>query len=306
MNQVPAALDPSAAFQTGGPPGAPGLGVALPERVVTSAEVAERLGVDEHWVVSRTGIRERRWLRDDERLADLAVAAAEQALQGSGPHIPHVDLVIVATCSPEDQIPGLGPEVAARVGAAAGFDVNAACTGFLVALSLASAHVESGRAESVLVIGAERLSSLLDPAERGTAALFGDGAGALLVTESRLGPVTLRSDHHRNHLFARDGRLRMAGTEVFKHAVNRMAEAAEGVDADRYVFHQANARITAAVGRRLGLDSDRVVDCIETVGNLSAASLPVALAHADPQPGERLLLCAFGAGFTWGSAVLTW
>ncbi len=214
--------------------------------------------------------------------------------------------MIVATCSPEDQIPGLGPEVAARVGATMGFDINVACTGFLTALALAAGQIESGRAESVLVIGAERLSSLLDPAERGTAALFADGAGALLVTESRLGPVTLRSDHHRDELFATNGRLSMAGTEVFKHAVNRMSEAAAGVDADLYVFHQANARITAAVGRRLGLDSDRVVDCIETVGNVSAASLPIALAHANPQPGDRVLLCAFGAGFTWGSAVLTW
>jgi 3-oxoacyl-[acyl-carrier-protein] synthase-3 len=281
-----------------------GLGIALPEQVVTSAEVAERLGLTEDWIVSRTGIRERRWLREDESLADLATLAARRALNGATP-----DLVIVATCSPDDLLPALAVTVAERVGASAGFDVNAACTGFLLGLQLAAAQIESGRAESVLVIGAERLSRLIDPADKQTAALFADGAGALLVTEPRLGPVLLRSEDRRDLLFAdrTSGRITMAGSDVFKHAVNRMSEAALAVadpaTIDRFVLHQANGRITKAVARRLDVDP---VDCIETVGNVSAASLPIALAEANPQPGERILLAAFGAGFVWGAGVLTW
>jgi 3-oxoacyl-[acyl-carrier-protein] synthase-3 len=288
--------------------GVRGLGIALPERVVPNAVIAERLGVTEDWITSRTGIQERRWLRDVETLADLATLAAERALDGVQP-----DLVIVATCSPDDLIPALSTEVAGRVGAGAGIDINAACTGFLAALQLAAGQLESGRAESVLVVGAERLSRMLDPDDKGTAALFADGAGALLLTESRLGPVVLRSEPQRDLLFAtrERGVVEMAGSDVFKHAVNRMTEATLAVadpleDIDLFVYHQANARITRAVGRRLGLDPDRVVDCIERVGNVSAASLPIALAAAQPRDGDRVLLSAFGAGFVWGAAVLQW
>jgi 3-oxoacyl-[acyl-carrier-protein] synthase-3 len=310
-----------------------GLGIALPERVVANAPIAERLGVDDEWIVSRTGIRERRYLNPGDTLADLATAAAERALQGVRP-----DLVIVATCSPDDLLPGVAVRVAERVGGRAGFDINAACTGFLAALQIAAGQLESGRAESVLVIGAEKLSQMLDPDDKGTAALFADGAGALLLTDtdggpasggplrpsprfrsrgrlrhpSRLGPVVLRSEDHRDLLYVpRDtGMVSMAGSEVFKHAVNRMTEATLAVlpelDADLYVYHQANARITKAVGRRLGLDPARVVDCVERYGNVSAASIPLALASAQPSPGDRILLSAFGAGFTWGAGVLTW
>lgn len=283
-----------------------GLGVALPDTVIPNAPIARRLGVDEEWIVSRTGIRERRHLAPGERLADLATLAAERALDGVRP-----DLVIVATCSSDDVLPAVATEVAQRVGAQAGFDVNAACTGFLVGLSLAASQLESGRAESVLVVGAEHLSQLMDPGDRATAAIFADGAGALLLTESRLGPVLLRSEDHRGLLYvARDeGLVHMAGADVFKHAVDRMCEAALAVgidDVDLFVFHQANARIVRAVGRRLGLDPAKVVDCIERYGNVSAASLPLALHAAQPRPGDRVLLCAFGAGFTWGAGVLEW
>lgn len=284
----------------------PGLGVAVPDRVVPNGPIAKRLGVDEDWIVSRTGIRERRWLAPGERLADLATRAAERALDGVRP-----DLVIVATTSADDAIPALAPEVASRVGARAGLDVNAACTGFLAGLSLAAGQLESGRAESVLVVGAEHLSAMLDPDDRGTAAIFADGAGAVLLTPDRLGPVVLRSEHHRDLLYAtrRENVVRMAGSDVFRHAVERMSQVAMEVgidDVDLFVFHQANARIVKAVGRRLGLDPDRVVDCIERYGNVSAASLPLALHEAQPAPGDRILLCAFGAGFVWGAGVLTW
>jgi 3-oxoacyl-[acyl-carrier-protein] synthase III len=297
-----------------------GLGAAVPERVVANAPIAERLGVEEDWIVSRTGIRERRWLRDDETLADLATAAAERAL-GSAT----ADLVIVATTSPDDLIPALAPEIAGRVGATAGFDVNAACTGFLTAIALAAGQIESGRAESVLVIGAERLSAMLDPADKGTAAIFADGAGAMLLTAmaggSSLAPVVLRSEAQRDLLYAtrESGRIAMAGQDVFRHAVTRMTEATHAAleragtvhdDIDLFVYHQANSRIVRAVGQRLGLDPARVVDCIETYGNVSAASLPLALATARDQgrlfPGARVLLSAFGAGFVWGAVVLEW
>lgn len=295
-----------------------GLGIAVPGTVVANAPIAERLGVTEDWIVSRTGIRERRWLSADETLADLAAAAAERALDGVRP-----DVVIVATTSPDDLIPALAPQIASRVGAGVGLDVNAACTGFLAGLQLGAAQLESGRAASVLVVGAERLSKLLDPDDRGTAAIFADGAGALLLDGDgpRLGPVVLYSEDQRDLLYATraDGRIVMAGSDVFKHAIARMTEATHAAleragltldDIDLFAFHQANSRITRAVGQRLGLDPARVVDCIETYGNVSAASLPLALASARDDgrlvPGARVLLCAFGGGFVWGAGVLEW
>ena len=287
-----------------------GLGVAVPDQVVPNAPIAARLGVDGDWIVSRTGIRERRWLRDGERLADLAVTAAERALNGAT-----ADVVIVATTSADDLIPALAAEVASRVGARVGYDVNAACAGFLTGLELASALLESGRAASVLVLGAEHLSQMLDPDDRGTAAIFADGAGALLVTVDapRIGRIVLHSEDQRELLYATraDGRVVMAGSDVFKHAVNRMVEVTREVcddlDAiDLFVYHQANSRIVQAVGRRLALDPAKEVDCIERYGNVSAASLPLALAEAGVEPGMRVLLCAFGGGFVWGAGELTW
>lgn len=295
-----------------------GLGVAVPDQIVPNASIAERLGVSEDWIVSRTGIRERRWLRPEESLADLATAAAERALDGVRP-----DLVIVATCSPDDLIPALAPIVADRVDAGVGIDINAACTGFLAALNLAAAQLESGRADSVLVVGAERLSQLLDPDDRGTAAIFGDGAGALLLNADgpKLGRVILRSETQRDLLFAtrESGLVEMVGQEVFKHAVTRMTEATHDAlaevdvlldEIDLFVYHQANRRIVRAVGQRLGLDPAKVVDCVESNGNVSAASLPLALATARDDgrlcAGARVLLSAFGAGFVWGAGVLEW
>ena len=286
---------------------ATGLGVAVPDQVVPNAPIAARLGVTDDWIVSRTGIRERRWLRDGETLADLATLAAERALDGVRP-----DMVIVATCSADDLIPSLSAQVAERVGATVGIDINVACTGFLAGLQLGAAQLESGRADSVLVIGAEHLSQMLDPDDKGTAAIFADGAGALLLRPGQLGPVVLRSEDRRDMLFAtrERGIVEMAGSDVFKHAVSRMVEATLAVtdpdEIDLFVYHQANSRIVRAVGSRLGLDPAKVVDCIETFGNVSAASLPLALAQAEPSPGDRVLLCAFGAGFVWGAAVLTW
>jgi 3-oxoacyl-[acyl-carrier-protein] synthase III len=303
-----------------------GLGTALPPTVVGNDVVAERIGKDPDWILQRTGIRERRVIEPGGKLAPLATEAAQNALDDAGIGAGDVDLVLAATCSADDQLPALAVDVAGRLGAgrAAGLDLGAACTGFLGGLQLGSSVLEAGRADTVLVIGAEYLSSIVDPYDKRTAMLFADGAGAAVLTRtdgpSELGPVVLRSEPQRDFLYAEHGgNVVMEGQEVFKHAVHRMSEAthealaAAGTtleDIDLFVYHQANSRIVSAVGRRLGLDPDRVVDCIAELGNVSAASLPLALASARDDgrlvEGTRVLISAFGAGFVWGAAVVDW
>jgi 3-oxoacyl-[acyl-carrier-protein] synthase-3 len=300
------------------------VGVALPARVVPTSEIAARLGVTERWIESRTGVYERRAATDGDRLCDLAAAAGRDALERSGVGPDSLDLVIVATCTADRPVPATAPLVAGLLGAtrAGAFDVNAACTGFLTALDLASAQVESGRAERVLVIGADLMSRLVDPDDRRTAALFGDGAGALLVDDAQIGPTVMhadaggapyiRSSYERASLY-------MDGHETFKAAVSRLSEVTLKAlasselllaDIDLFVYHQANARILTAVGERLALPPDRVVNAIGTLGNTSAASIPLALAAAERdgslRPGARVLLAAFGAGFTWAATTMTW
>jgi 3-oxoacyl-[acyl-carrier-protein] synthase-3 len=304
-----------------------GLGTALPDTVVTNDEVAARIGKDAEWIRTRTGISNRRVLAADERLSGLAARAAEAALADAGVAAEDLDLVLLATASGDDIFPAVAAEVCGLIGAhrAAGLDVSAACTGFLSCLQLAGGLLEAGRVSAVLVIGAEKLSALTDPADKRTAMLFADAAGAMVLTRTdapgELGPVVLRTDAQRDLLYAdRDRqRIEMDGHEVFKHAVARMTEAtnealaASGVapaDVDLFVYHQANARIVRSVGQRLGLDPQRVVDAIADVGNVSAASLPLALAAARADgrlvPGTRVLLSAFGAGFVWGAALVEW
>jgi 3-oxoacyl-[acyl-carrier-protein] synthase-3 len=304
-----------------------GLGLALPPTVVGNDEIGARIGKDSAWIVQRTGIHRRRMLAPGEKLAPLAADAGRAALADAGLAPKDVDLVLVATCSPDDLIPSLSPQVAGEIGCggAGALDVGAACTGFLAGLQLGGSMLEAGRADTVLVIGAERLSHFTDPEDRRTAMLFADAAGAAVLTRSaapgELGPVILRSEAQRDLLFATHARglIEMEGQEVFKHAVARMTEAThEALEAagttleeiDLFVYHQANSRIVGAVGRRLGLDPERVVDCIEEYGNVSAASLPLALARAREDgrlpDGARVLVSAFGAGFVWGAAVIDW
>jgi 3-oxoacyl-[acyl-carrier-protein] synthase III len=304
-----------------------GLGIAVPDDVVGNEAVAEAIGKDVEWIVSRTGIHERRWLPKGAKLAPLAAQAAEAALADAGMSAGDIDLVLVATASPDDIIPALAPIVAGQIGAgrAAGIDLNAACTGFLSGLQIGASMLEAGRAEAVLVIGAEHLSRFLDQHDKRTAMLFADAAGAAVLTRtdgpSELGPVILRSEPQRDFLYAThdDCVIVMEGQEVFKHAVARMTEATHQAlaaaqvtldDIDLFVYHQANARIIASVGRRLGIAPERVVDCISGYGNVSAASLPLALAFAREDgrlvDGSRVLISAFGAGFIWGAAVLDW
>jgi 3-oxoacyl-[acyl-carrier-protein] synthase III len=304
-----------------------GLGCALPERIVPNAEISPAIGVADDWIERRTGIRERRYAEPGARLPELAAAAGRAALVDAGVDGEQVDLVIVASCSQDSVMPNAAPQVAHSVGAqhAAAFDVGSACTGFLAALGAARGMLASGAAQTALVIGAEIMSRHVDPHDRNTAALFGDGAGAIVATAGGagdIGPVVLGSDGSHSELVVADREtqlLAMDGHETFKQAVRRLAEAslsaAEAAavplgELDLYVYHQANTRILASLAERLGLDRGKVVDAIATVGNTSAASVPLALEQARRdgrlRPGMRVLLGAVGSGFTWGASVVEW
>jgi 3-oxoacyl-[acyl-carrier-protein] synthase-3 len=304
-----------------------GLGVAVPETVVTNAPIAARLGIDEDWIVRRTGISERRVAAAEQPLFELAASAGERALAAAGASAADLDLVLVATTSNDELMPGASPRVAAALGAerAGAIDLNAACTGFVSGLALGCAQIESGRAERVLLVGADMMTRLTDPDDRGTAAVFADGAGAVLLRaseEGRIGPVVLGSDGASAELIytpKATEKTVMQGHETFRHACDRMCEAtlaaaaAAGVelaDLDLFVYHQANARILRSVGERLELPEERVVNSIEHYGNTSAASVPLALEDArlagTLEDGARVLIAAFGAGFTWGGTVVEW
>jgi 3-oxoacyl-[acyl-carrier-protein] synthase-3 len=304
-----------------------GLGSALPQRIVPNDEITPAIGVEPDWIVRRTGIRERRYAERDAPLALLAAQAARAALADAGLDGAEIDLVLVASCSQDSVMPNAAPQVAHAVGAlgAGAFDIGSACTGFISALAVARAMLAAGSARTALVVGAEIMSRLLDPADRNTAALFGDGAGAVVLAAGgpgALGPVVLGADGGHAALIAVDPHTRvmaMDGHETFKQAVRRLSQAtleacsAAGVapaEVDLFVYHQANTRILASLAERLALDPARVVDAIGGLGNTSAASVPLALdaARRDGRlaPGMRVLLAAAGSGFTWGAGVVEW
>jgi 3-oxoacyl-[acyl-carrier-protein] synthase III len=299
--------------------------MVVPATTIPNAPIAERLGVDEAWIETRTGIRERRALKDGERVSDLAADAGALALAKAGLTIDDVDLLIVATTTQDEVTPNTAPLVAGLLGATglAAIDVGAACTAFVAALQVTAAQIEAGRANQALVIGVDALHSYLDPDDRRTAALFGDGAGALIMAaagEGRMGPIVMRSESALELIkIPRGGTLAMQGHETFVNAVARISEITLEVldraqltldDVDLFVYHQANSRIIRAVGEKLGLPAERVIDCIASYGNTSAASIPIALAEAEAdgrlKPGMRVLAGAFGAGFTWGGALMEW
>ncbi|XVQ87337.1 beta-ketoacyl-ACP synthase 3 [Microbispora siamensis] len=303
-----------------------GAGAALPERVLRNDDFAH-LNTSDEWIVKRTGIRERRWLADDASLAELAEHACARALEDAGVTPRDIRHVVVATSTGDRISPGVAVEVAWRLGLdqPAAFDVSAGCAGFLCALDHAIAVVESGRAEHVLVCGAEAMSRLTDTTDRSTAVLLGDGAGAVVVSaaaRARRPYFALASDGRQIELLYVDRRerlLRMRGREIYEHAVEAMAGHTRLVldacglgaeDLDLFVAHQANARIVRAVARELKVPDDRVFLNIDRVANTSAASIPLALAHAQEQrvlrPGALLGLAVFGAGFTWGAGIVTW
>jgi 3-oxoacyl-[acyl-carrier-protein] synthase-3 len=287
-----------------------GLGHHLPEQVVNNLPISERLGIDDHWIEKRTGIRSRRHAMPHERLSDLATAAGKAAVEDAGIDATELDAVLVATTSADEITPNAAPYVA---------------TAFVTALSVGTAMIESGRAETVLVIGADALSRFTDFDDKRTAALFGDGAGAIVLGNQEgggVGPFVFGNDAElAEAIIARrdDPVLRMDGHTTFNSAtaalVNSTRDAVElaGLsldDVDLFVYHQANARITKAVAERLELPMERVADYIGDIGNTSAASIPLALAFARDEdrlhPGDTVMVAAVGAGFTWGGAVLEW
>jgi 3-oxoacyl-[acyl-carrier-protein] synthase III len=318
-----------------------GLGSVLPERVVPNAEFERYVDTNDEWIRDRTGIRERHFAADGETTSDLAVAAGRIALENAGISPDQVDLIVCATCTPDTPIPSAGVWVQRKLGVAApAFDVNAACAGFSYAFSTATAFIGSGQAETVLVLGAEVMSRVLDLHDRSTCILFGDGAGAAVMRRSEapgvLGSV-LGADgtaaeillipaggsaHPASHetVDAHDHSLRMPnGREVFKRAVVEMANACRQLldksgytpgDVDLLIPHQANSRIMIAVAERLGISMDRAVVDVETVGNTSAASIPIALHRAwqagRVREGHLVLLTSFGAGLSWGANLIRW
>jgi 3-oxoacyl-[acyl-carrier-protein] synthase-3 len=306
--------------------GVAGLGAALPEQRVMSDAIAERLGVAAGWIEKRTGIVSRRRAASDERVTDLAAAAGRAALADAGMTADAIDVVLVATLAADELTPNAAPQVAHALGShAAAMDIGAACTGFVSGLAVGAGLIESLRAENVLVIGAEVLSRHIDLDDRSTAGLFGDGAGAVVLSpraSGGIGPAVLGSDGAAApFIYAprETGLISMDGHETFKRAVMTLAanatEAAEASgltlhDIDLFVLHQANGRILSAVADTLGVDPGRVLNVIAEAGNTSAASIPLALAQARDEgrisDGDRLLLGAVGAGFTWGATVVEW
>jgi len=319
-----------------------GWGMYAPPRIMTNDELATMVETSDEWIVSRTGIRERRIAGPDETTTSLSVNAARDALAVAGVDAADLDLVIVATCSPDYPLPATSVTVATALGAtrAAGFDLQAACSGFLYGLATGNSFIRSGMYRNVLVIGVEILSRFLNWKDRNTCVLFGDGAGAVLLQASEqpggLIGFNLFSDGTgyegiivpaggsvcpASPQTSADGLhfIQMAGREVYKYATRQLADSAlaalrdAGIgvgEVDQFVFHQANLRIIENVERQLEIPPEKVYVNIEKYGNTSAASVPMALVEAVAaghiKPGDRVLMVAFGAGYTAGAAVLEW
>jgi 3-oxoacyl-[acyl-carrier-protein] synthase-3 len=304
-----------------------GLGHFLPETVVSNLPIAERLGIDDEWIVKRTGIRSRRHATPDQSLAGIAIEAGRAAVADAGIDPEQIDIVLVGTTAADDITPNAAPYVATAIGArrAAAMDIGVACTSWVSALSIGASFIESGRAKSVLVVGADVLSRYSDYDDKRTAALFGDGAGAVVLGaggEGSIGPFVFGNDATLADAIVcsrEDPYLRMDGHTTFNAAVNAMTESTReacelaGVsldDVDMFVFHQANGRITSSVAERLGVPAERVADYIAEMGNTSAASIPLTLAKLREDDrlhaGDTVAMSAVGAGFAWGATVLRW
>ena len=309
-----------------------GTGSALPKRMVTNAELASTVDTSDEWIVERTGIRARYIASDGETTGSLATEAARRALEAAGLDAAEIDLIVLATATPDQTFPSTATKVQAALGISdcIAFDVHAVCTGFLYALSVADSMLRGGNARRALVIGAETFSRILDWEDRGTCVLFGDGAGALVLTaeqtESGILATKLHADGRHNDLLFVDGgpsttgtvgKLRMKGREVFRHAVVNLAEVMNEVlegagltpgDVDWVVPHQANARILDATAKKLGLPAEKVVVTVDRHANTSAASVPLAFDTAIKdgriKRGDVVVLEAMGGGFTWGAAAL--
>jgi 3-oxoacyl-[acyl-carrier-protein] synthase-3 len=313
------------------------VGGYLPEQVVTNDELAKFVDTSDAWIRERTGIEQRHKVRDDEPVSDLAVAAARVALERAGKTPDDVDLIVVATTTPDLTFPATAAIVQRKLGCPVGiaFDVQAVCSGFVYALSVADGFVARGRSKCALVIGADAMTRLMDWTDRGTCVLFGDGAGAVVVepvegegttADRGLLGFALRCDGTKQDLLyvdggastdGRIGHLRMQGNQVFRHAVVNISEAINSAAADAgievsavdwFIPHQANLRILQGVAHRCGIDEDKVVTTVMRHANTSAASIPLAMNAAVEdgriQPGHLLLLEAMGGGLTWGACVV--
>lgn len=314
-----------------------GTGSYLPERIVTNAELAAKVDTSDEWIIERTGIHQRHVAADGECTSDLATKAALRALEAAGVDPKEVDLIVLATATPDRTFPSTAATVQANLGCFGGpaFDVQAVCSGFVYALTVADNFVKAGQSKTAVVIGAETFSRILDWEDRGTCVLFGDGAGAVVLKAAE-GTGTSADDgilsthlhadgRHRDLLYVDGGPsstqttgfLRMHGREVFRHAVVNLASVVEEAltatglqptDIDWLVPHQANRRIIEGTARKLGMGLERVVVTVDRHANTSAASIPLALAEAVAdgriQKGQLVLLEAMGGGFTWGSALV--
>ena len=316
-----------------------GCGAFLPDNIVTNDDLAKKVDTSDAWIRERTGIRQRYIALEGQTTSDLAMGAARDALIDSGIDAGELDMVIVATTTPDRSFPSVATMVQSRLGMVRGaaFDVQAVCSGFIYGLSLADSLIRTGQARTILLIGAETMSRLLDWNDRATCVLFGDGAGAVVLQahdgrgdNSDRGILNTRifSDGRLHDLLYTDGGvsstgsaglLKMQGREVFRHAVTNISAAIEasaaaaGIaisDVDWFVPHQANQRILDGTARKLGIDPAKVISTVASHGNTSAASVPLALATAVKdgriKQGDLVLLEAMGAGFTWGACLLRW
>ena len=314
----------------------------LPDNVVTNFDLAKTVDTNDEWIRQRTGIVERRIAPKEMGAADMGVGAALVAMERAGVAPGEIDLIVVSTATPDRLLPSTACDIQAILGAknAAAYDISAACTGFIYALEIAEGHIAAGRSEIALVISAEKMSGIVDWGDRSTCVLFGDGAGAAIVRKAENGRGMLssfiRSDGTLAELLWRPGGgvkvpfdvavldekshlVKMAGSEVFKAAVRSMAEAADqalmragltGDDIDLMVPHQANIRIIEATAKYAKIPMEKVFVNVDRYGNMSSATVPIALDEAVEQgrvkAGDNILMVAFGAGFTWGASVLRW
>jgi 3-oxoacyl-[acyl-carrier-protein] synthase III len=316
-----------------------GCGGYLPSHILTNADLARKIDTSDAWIVQRTGIRERRIVAPGELTSDIALAAARAALAAAQLDAPSVDLIILATSTPDNTFPATAVSVQARLGVAGGaaFDLQAVCSGFVFALAVADGLLKTGAFKRALVIGAEAFSCLIDWSDRATCVLFGDGAGAVVMdamaqpgNRQDRGVLTahLRSDgRYKDKLYVDGGpsstgtigHLRMDGREVFRHAVAMIADVVEAAfaatgytaaDIDWFVPHQANQRIIDSSAHRLGIAPEKIVSTVDRHANTSAASIPLALSVAVSdgriKAGDLILLEAMGGGFTWGAILMRW
>ena len=315
------------------------VGKSLPRRVMKNTDFEGVLETSDAWIVQRTGITQRYIAADDETTASLGEAAARAALDAAGLTVDNIDLIVLATSTPNNTFPATAVEIQERLGMRHGFafDMQAVCSGFVYAINTADLHIRGGMVKRAIVIGSETFSRILDWQDRGTCVLFGDGAGAVIleagegegtIADRGILAASLRSDgSHREKLYVDGGpsttgtvgHLRMEGREVFKHAVGMITDVVESVfaqagitaeDLDWFVPHQANKRIIDASAKKLGIAEEKVVITVDKHGNTSAASVPLALCEGVDtgriKPGDLVLLEAMGGGFTWGAVLVRW